>query len=278
MADSPEDRAGSGSAPDPAAGDGPRVVLVDENEKRGKRAMKLLAEQFAIEVFASPSAAVDELDRMVAVLVVTASFPREDLEMLVYTARGRSPYCHVGLLAKDREEIASLDIPRDEEFTSPLPWGTFRKRLGSMLVRAQYLAGLQRYYKRSLALNNRRIAGAEGEGDEAASLVAMEAELERLEGRLNALVEGFTPEEYRAVIERIQSDDDRPLGDGQAITNPGIYGLPDECPRCALEWGAWHGPGKGHGFERIAANVWRCTECDLVIDNPDPSHRHVAHR
>lgn len=277
MADSPDDQAGSEAAPEPASGDGPRVVLVDANEKRGERAKELLGDQFAMEVFSNPTTAVDELDRMVAVLVVTASFPPEDLEMLVYTARGRSPYCHVGLLAQDHEEIATLDVPRDEVFTSPLPWGAFRKRLGSMLVRAQYLAGLQRYYKRSLALNNRRIAGSEGEGSDEA-IAAMEAELERLEGRLNALVEGFSPEEYRAVIERIQSDDDRPLGDGQAITNPGIYGLPEECPRCALEWGTWHGPGKGHGFERIAANVWRCTECDLVIDNPDPSHRHVAQR
>lgn len=145
-----------------------------------------------------------------------------------------------------------------------------------MLIRAQYLAGLQRYFKRSLALSNRRVGSGDTKTEEGETVASLEAELERLEGRLNALSEGFSPEEYRAVIDRIQSDDDRPLGDDQAITNPGIYGLPDECPRCALAWGSWHGPGKGHGFERLAAHVWRCTECDLVIDNPDSSHRHIA--
>lgn len=123
MANTLHDPDAEAAAPKPeaATGEGPRVVLVDDNERRGERSEERLGEQFQVDVFNHPTAAVEELDRMVAVLVVTTSFSRDDLEMLVYTAKGRSPYCHIGLLAKEYKDIAALDVPRDEEFTSPSP-------------------------------------------------------------------------------------------------------------------------------------------------------------
>ncbi len=257
---------------------GPTIILVDGNEKRGKRVQDRLASEVTFEVFTTPDSAVDAIDRWLAVLVVSATFPDDDVEMLVYTARGRSPFCHVALLSKEAARLDELEVPRDEELTSPLTWGEFGETITSMLLRAQYLAGLQHYYKQSLALNTRRIRlkGEDVETDP--EFTALEEELARLEGRLDGLSEQFSPEEYRAVMGRIQEENHHTPGEGKPVANPATFGLPDSCPRCGLEFGIWHGPMLGHGFERIAANVWRCTECNQVMDNPDPSNRRIARR
>lgn len=256
----------------------PKIIFVDENEKRGGHVAQRLKSEVTFEVFTSPQEALQALDQSLAVLVTDAGFDEEDIEMLVYTARGRAPFSHVALLAKEMEAIGSLDIPYDEALTSPLSWSEFGKALGSLFVRSQYLAGLQRYYKQSLALTNRRLALAGTDPDSDEQYQALETELERLEGRLDALFEHFSPADYRSVMSRIQDGHDGHVSDGHPVTDPKIFGLTEECPRCGLDWGVCHGPALGHGFTRIAANVWRCTECDHVVDNPDPSHRHITHR
>lgn len=257
---------------------GPKIVFVDENERRGQHVAQRLKTEVSFEVFPSPTEALPALDQSLAVLVTDATFDEEDIETLVFTARARGPFSHVALLGRDMGTIDSLDIPYDEALTSPLTWSEFEKALGSLFVRSQYLAGLQRYYKQSLALTNRRLAlgGSGPESDE--QYQAIEAELERLEGRLDALFEHFSSADYRSVMSRIQEGPDGQVSEGQPVTDPKIFGLSEECPGCGLDWGVWHGPALGHGFARIAANVWRCTECDHVIDNPDPSHRHITHR
>lgn len=282
MARAPADRSEPESPPeqstDTSAGSAPKIVFVDENEKRGRRVEQRVKSDVTFEVFTSPTEALPALDQSLSVLVTAVTFDQEDIEMVVYTARGRAPFSHVGLLARDMAAIGELDVPYDEALTSPLPWPEFVKTLESLFVRSQYLAGLQRYYKQSLALTNRRLglSGTDPESDE--KYQAIEAELERLEGRLDALFEHFSSADYRSVMSRIQEGHDGHISDGQAVTDPNIFGLPEECPGCGLNWGVWHGPALGHGFARIAANVWRCTECDHVIDNPEPSHRHITHR
>lgn len=257
---------------------GPTIVHVDENEKRARWVANRLQDDVSFRAFGDPEDALEVIDRSLAVLVVSGAFDDTAIETLVYTALARAPFCHVALLSRDREPIAGLDVRADAELTSPLTRAEFGDVIDSLYLRATYLAGLQRYFRLSLALNDRRIRlkGKNTRADE--TFLNMEAELERLEGRLDALSEQFSAEDYRELMSRLQRQGKHSMGVGTPVTNPQIFGLPETCPDCGLEWGVWHGPTLGHGFERIAANVWRCTECDRVIDNPDPSHKRVARR
>lgn len=254
----------------------PGVALVDPNAGRRERIRQRLGDRFRILTFGTPTAAVSAVDASIAVLLTFCSFEEEDLARLIATTRRVSPHAEIGIMARDSADLIDVDVARDEELISPVSWSEFVEVIDGMVRRARYSATLQRYFKATLAANDRRIAVGDdpAEDDEYRHL---EAKIERLQDRLDELTAAMNSNDYAAMLQRLNRGEEADREDSPR-SKPAIFGLPDACPACDLEWGTWHGPRLGYGYEGIAAFVWRCTNCNHVISNPDPNFRHVARR
>ena len=255
----------------------PVVAFVDGNDGRRKRIRAKIDGPFELETYRSPTAAVAGFDESLAVFASMADFPATELEDAVRLARERSPHVEVVLLAHDEATLEELEVQADEELTSPLSWSRLESRIRALLMRVQYSVALKQYFRLTLAANNRRVALRNEDLDADEEYQRMEAEIERLQEQLDRLTRAFDPADFETLMTKLHHGGARTT-DGERERNPRIHGLPDSCPRCRLSWGVWHGPNLGYGFDRIAAFVWRCTECDHVISNPDPNHRRIARR
>lgn len=253
----------------------PVVVFVDGNEGRRKHVRAKIDGPYELETYRSPTAAVAGFDESLAVFASMADFPAAELEDAVRLARERFPHVEVMLLARDEATLEELGVQADEELTSPLSWSRLESRIRALLMRVQYSVALKQYFRLTLAANNRRVALRNENLDADEEYQRIEAEIERLQEQLDRLTRSFDPADFEALMTKLHHKGDG-AADGERERNPRIHGLPDSCPRCRLSWGVWHGPNLGYGFDRIAAFVWRCTECDHVISNPDPNHRRVA--
>lgn len=273
--DSTREKTAADSSEDGQSPPRPGVALVDPNRRRREYVTKRIGDRFRLLLFDTPETANESIDRSVAVLLLSMEFENKEIARLVRDAKLASPHVEVAIMAKDSGDLIDVDVDHDEELISPVTWEEFTTTIDSMIRRAQYSATLQRYFQLTLAANNRRIASSAEDLADDEQYKRLESEIDRLQARLNELTEAMDSGDYESMLHRLNQDE-TPADSDSPRSDPSMDGLPEECPNCGLGWGIWHGQQLGHGYERIAAFVWRCTDCDYVMANSDPNFRFVT--
>jgi hypothetical protein len=102
--------------------------------------------------------------------------------------------------------------------------------------------------------------------DELPGVRGIETHVETIEAEIEILVPAFDGADFEGGL-RSHRKRERALGPPSMDAEEEIRSKyrPSSCPNCGLAWGAPHGGRLGIGLERVAALVWRCTDCGDVL-------------
>lgn len=259
---------GAAASPDlPVSSFTAAVHVVEPLADRRRRIAALRAKP-PLRTFADADAFDRSVSATVAVAVFSLAVPADRIRPSIVRTLSASPHAHVVLLATEGDEWTDVALPRDRLVEPPLDG--FPDLLTRMYLRAYYSAALERFYSLNLAT----IEGRRRRGADADEVAALEATTERVKAYLQRIRAHLRPEDLYELANRevaYRSLTDPPTGG----SDPRLWGLPRSCPKCDLDWTAYHGPKLGTGYERIGAHTWRCARCSHVIVNPDPEHKRI---
>ncbi|MFB6267702.1 MAG: hypothetical protein ABEI31_08590 [Halodesulfurarchaeum sp.] len=253
------------------------MLIVDGGE-RGEQLAAWLRDRFAVQLESTVEDGLAAVTPRVAVCLIDAGFPTEDLADLVGAIGSRSPHAQVALVADDASTLIDRDVPHDDWLAAPLDRGELIQTVATLLRRAIYDATLARYFQQTLAAAALGVKVRSGESEEESRLETVESDIDRLRARLDELGAKLDGDDVAALTRRYQVTSNEETFRPEPSASPRRFGLPESCPGCDMQWGVWYGPQLGAGYERIAAFVWRCTDCGHVIANPDPNFRDIARR
>lgn len=91
--------------------------------------------------------------------------------------------------------------------------------------------------------------------------------------RLESYAVALEPEDRQDIVHRIARRHETSEAEAKPTK---IKYVPDSCHDCGAEWGAGIGDDPGHGYRRLSAYVWRCTDCGRVQMQTHPSHRQTT--
>ncbi|MFB6268817.1 MAG: hypothetical protein ABEH83_02660 [Halobacterium sp.] len=223
-----------------------------------------------VESFAEPAAFEDALSGNVAVALLARDYSAQRLAAVVEATIAASRHAHVGLLGEPRPGDGA--VPRDAEFVPPLDRDAFGERVEQLYLQAHYAATLERYYSVSVKVRNAELWGEEAvDDDHLDRLKAVRDRSRRYLRQFRAALDEDSLAALKSRSDRLEAL----VADAKPTPDPGARGLPDACPDCGIDWTTWHGRGLGHGFQKLGANTWQCTNCGEVLADPSPSDYQV---
>lgn len=245
------------------------VVGVAASRDQFQRIRELVPDGIEVSRVDDPESVTEALSGNVAAVILPTEHEQSTLEDAVLSVLRESK--HVQIVMLDTEASQSTPpVPHDEAFTQPVGDEDVQ-RMARVYVRAYYSSSTAAFFDLSITANNYRLSNEEV--DE--RLERLERTIDLLERHLSAFRAFLEPADRTQLANREAEYTDY-FSDFGTRFETAALGLPKACPNCGLDWTVTHGQRLGRGFERVAANTWRCTRCSNVLANPDSGRTWVS--
>lgn len=249
------------------------IGLVGQQSQR-ERFHDLIPGGIECQCFTTPDTFAEAISRSVAVIVLSLDFDESVYRGLIQQTLSTSSHIQIALLATENHR-ATEPIPNDEVFTPPFDPESVKRDVARLYIRAYYSSTLEAFYGLNIEATTYRMQLEHGAGGDPEQLERLETAANVLESHLKQFRDHLTTEDVRELSARDEGIREF-LQTPSARFDPAALGLPSACPECGLNWTENDGSQFGDGFERIAANTWRCTRCSHVISNPGSSNQYVT--
>ena len=226
------------------------------------------------QCFTDPGSVADAISSSVAVIIVSLDYDAAVYRELVQETLTTSSHIQIALLAREDHDIPK-QIPNDEVFTPPFDPESVKEAIARLYIRAYYSSTLEAFYELNIKVTSYRMQLKNGVADDTERLERLEKATDVLESHVKQFRDYLRPEDVRELWARNNGLREF-LQQSAARFDPAVLGLPSACPECGLDWTVQYGSKLGNGFERIAANTWRCTRCSHVIANPGAANKFVT--
>lgn len=249
------------------------VFLLADRDRRSQ-IDALIPDKLPVRGFGTVESMVEALTGSVALVVVSARLRDRKLEWVVRRTLGTSEHARVVLVAADGTDLLDREVPYDDDFVVPDERDALESAIKHLYVRAYYSATIERYYDVSLSISNYSVRQGIDDGDRE-TLRRLKGNRSRLRSYIEQFREFLDPEDFEEMMQREHRFHD--LGESaNRDSDPGVFGLPDSCPDCGLDWTTWHDNKRGAGYAQIGASTWRCTRCGHVLADNDPDNYRVG--
>lgn len=236
-----------------------RVAVLDENEIRGEISANWIREGVPCDLVTDPRNLLGQLDMTYPVVCIRWSGDwYDDLVRYLWESY---PHLQV-LLLLDRTEFASIDRDCDDQLQEPYGKDELQDAVNRLFGRGLYTLKLREYFQ----LTSYIAGGGETAELDDRSIGDIESHVEQIEDEIETVMRTFDETDFEGVL-RSHRKRERALGPPSMDAEEEIRSKyrPSSCPNCGLAWGAPHGGRLGIGLERVAALVWRCTDCGDVL-------------
>lgn len=244
------------------------TVAVFEGNKTRAELYGLWLDEHEVRVASSKRMAQESLIETAGVAVINEGFADGAAETLAEIIKAECRACRILAIGPRNATFPEFDA--DNRLTKPVFEEELRENVGALLTQLNYQVGLQSYYRITLSLSARERADR-GADDSTEELEQLREQATALEARLKQYREQLSAEEVAAVKRRLTLAG-KPHGSKETVDSK--Y-RPDECSNCSEQWDEDEEPDS---LKRIAAYVWRCTNCGSVLMENDPSHRQTIYR
>ncbi|WP_336325341.1 response regulator receiver protein [Halovenus sp. HT40] len=236
------------------------TVAVFEDNKTRAELYALWLEAYDVRVASSKQTAQKHVDSGLAVAVVNEEFADGAAETLVEIIRAESQLCRV--LAIRPRSASFPEFESESHLTKPVFEEELQEHVDQLLCRRNYHQALQLYYRARMTL----VARERAEPAEDEEIQRLRETATTLQSRLEQYRERLSDDDVAAVMRALTLDAERT----ESKEDVDSKYWPDRCPNCKEEWADSENAGT---LKRIAAYVWRCTQCGNVIMENDPSHQ-----
>lgn len=234
-----------------------------------------IPDELPVRTFRSIAAGISALSDNIALVIISASVPDEQLRRLIRQTLVKSGHARIVLLASEHVRLLQSEVARDEDFVFPEELEDLEMGIKKQYVQSYYEVTLDRYYKVCLAISNYEQAAEKDAADDDVDLEQLEARQHQLRSSLDRFRRYLNQDDYDDIVSRKHRYTD--LTDRRSRSStPSTYGLPDSCPDCGLDWTTWHDGSKRYGYEMTGAQTWRCTDCGHIIAENDPDNYRVG--
>lgn len=190
-----------------ADGDRATVLVVDDERPLLEVYGRWLSDSYEVVTAASGSAALEEADGGVDVMLLDRRMPGMSGEDVLARVRERVPDCKVAIVSAVEPDFDVIRMGFDAYLTKPVRQSELRTTVDRLLARTAFAELEQEYY----ALVSKRAALEEAKSrdelrasDEYAQL---EARIERLRDDLDEAMPELDTEEFVAMVRDIEGDD-----------------------------------------------------------------------
>lgn len=251
------------------------IFVLAPDQTRRKSVVATLPDVISVQAFSELDPFTQALTGSVAVVLLSTNQSDQHLQAAGQRTVQKTNYARIGLLTSDRERIKETSVPFDEIFYKNTDKQIFQDRVKRLYVRAYYEAALQRYFKISVSIQNRRgmLNDQRVESDE--RLQKMETSLELMKSHLQRFRQYLQPGDLEEIKTR-RGSIEQMLSELDEDHDPTAIDHPPRCPNCGLAWDEWHGHDLESGREKIGADTWRCTRCGTVIGGNEPGNYRIG--
>lgn len=230
------------------------IVIFEENKTRAEL-YALWLDDYDSRIATSKQAAQDQIRDGLAVAVVDEGFGDGAAQTLVEIINTEARPCQIVVI---RERSADYpDIDAAQYFTKPVFEEQLKDDIGRLLYRHNYHRTLQLYHE-----SIRKLAARGWTDDEPEQVAELREQVTTLRSRLGQYREQLSDNDVAAVRQALTVEQGEP---GQQAVRSKYQ--PDHCPGCNERLESEEATAS---VERIAAYVWRCTECGEVLIENDP--------
>lgn len=243
------------------------TVAVFEDNKTRAELYALWLEAYDVRVASSKQTAQKQVGDELAVAVVNEEFADGAAETLVEIIRAESQLCRV--LAIRPRSANFPEFESESHLTKPVFEEELQEHVETLLCRRNYHWNLQMYYRTTMTL----VARERADSTESEDVQQLRETIATLRSRLEQYRERLSDDDVAAVMRALTLDTEG----SESKEDVSSKYWPDRCPNCKEEWADSEDAAT---LKRIAAYVWRCTNCGNVIMENDPSHQqtHVYKR
>jgi len=239
------------------------TVAIFEDNKTRAELYALWLEAYDVRPASSKQAAQKRIDDDLAVAVVNEGFGDGVAETLVEIIRAESQTCRV-LSIRPRSSVFP-EFDSEYHLKKPVFEEDLQDGVERLLYRRNYHRALRLYYRATMKLVARERADA-AEDDDSDPVQNLRNRVESLKSRLHEYRERLSEDDVAAVMQSLTLDPEQ----SKPKEDVSSKYWPDRCPNCKEEWA---NSADAATPKRIAAYVWRCTQCGDVIMENDPSHQ-----
>lgn len=240
--------------------DSDATVAVFEDNKTRAELYALWLDAYDVRVASSKQTAQKHVNNGLSVAVVNEEFADGAAETLVEIIRAESQRCRILAIRPRSAEFPQFES--EKHLIKPVFEENLQEHVEQLLCRRNYHRALQLYYRARMELVARERAGSV-EDDEIQELRETAA---TLQSQLEQYRERLSDDDVAAVKRALTLDSDRT----ESKEDVSSKYRPERCPNCNEEWAESEDAST---LKRIAAYVWRCTQCgDVIMDN-DPTHQ-----
>lgn len=242
--------------------DSDATIAVFEGNKTRAELYELWLDAYDVRVASSKQTAQQHVSGGLAVAVVNEEFADGAAETLVEIIRAESQRCRI--LAIRSRSATFPEFESEKQLTKPVFEEELQEYVEQLLCRRNYHKALHLYYRTRMALVARERAGSA----QSEELQELRTTAETLQSQLEQYRERLSDDDVAAVMRTLTFDTDQTESKADVSSK---YS-PDRCPNCKEEWASSNTAATA---KRIAAYVWRCTQCGNVIMESGPSHQRI---
>lgn len=181
----------------------------------------------------------------------------------------RYPFCQF-VVIESRPLAHDCINDYDVILQGPVSARHLRTVVRKRLIYAEYSTTLQKYYQ----LNATAMALARLDNADRLLSDHVADRIRAVLPRLRTLKAGLSEAELReiaAAVEKHKQHVNQPTKRAEGSAQSKYH--PRTCPECGVVWGDDHENELGRGFERLGADVWKCTLCEEIVHALHDSNR-----
>ena len=243
------------------------VCLLASRDRRSEVA-SLVPGELSVRGFSNVGTFVESVSGNVALTLISARFPDEQVRQVVQTTLSESWHAGIALFASEVGDLLQCDVPHDDKFVLPEERDSLKTVIKHLYIRAYYSVTLERYYQVCLSIANHERADVTSDEKSTEDLYTARR---RTHSYLRRFRKFLDSEDFDAIANREERYDEL-IKTEHREGNPTVAGLPTNCPDCGLDWTTWHDSRLEAGYERIGANTYRCTGCGHTRADNDPDN------